>query len=157
METLPTLDELAQILPIDVALALELKSDRFLEEKICGSLLAKLEANAIRDRTVLLSFNEKRLGTFRKIDPAMPLGWIHMSRIWPRAGFEMLGPFWPLVFLNPFYVYVAQSRGQLICPLDPTPESRLWYYRRIGCDAILSNDPGKTCRALQRVPRAPTR
>ena len=44
--------------------------------------------------------------------------------------------------------------GQSVCPLDPMPDGRLWYYRLLGCDAVLSDDPGSTCRALGR-PRTP--
>jgi hypothetical protein len=40
--------------------------------------------------------------------------------------------------------------GQITCPLDPTPEGRLWYYRWLGCDAVLANDPAATIRALGR-------
>ena len=45
---------------------------------------------------------------------------------------------------------VAHSRGQLVCPLDPTPDGRLRYYRWLGCDAVLSDDPGATRQALNR-------
>ena len=36
-ETIPTLQETGKLLPHDMALALELKTDRFLEEKFVGS------------------------------------------------------------------------------------------------------------------------
>ncbi len=55
-----------------------------------------------------------------------------------------------MMFLNPLYAWIGHRRGQLICPLDPNPEPRLWYYRLLGCDAVLSNDPAKTRRALGR-------
>jgi hypothetical protein len=42
--------------------------------------------------------------------------------------------------------------GQLVCPLDPTPDQRLGLYRLLGCDAVLSDDPGKTALALGRAP-----
>ena len=68
----------------------------------------------------------------------------------PRNGFELSGPFWPLLLLNPLYVWLAHRKGQLVCPLDPAPERRLPLYRLLGCDAVLSDDPEKTLRALRR-------
>ena len=48
------------------------------------------------------------------------------------------------------YPLLARLCGCLTCPLDPTPDSRLWLYRRLGCDAVLTDDPGATCRVLGR-------
>ena len=61
---------------------------------------------------------------------------------------QLVGAFWPVYFLNPFYVRQAHAAGQITCPLDPTPNGRLWYYRWLGCDAVLANDPAATIRAL---------
>jgi len=74
-----------------------------------------------------------------------------VTRVMPPRGFQFLGPLWPLVILNPFYVRLAHLRGQMIGPLDPTPDSRLWLYRWLGCDVVLSDDPGATLRALGRL------
>jgi glycerophosphoryl diester phosphodiesterase len=63
----------------------------------------------------------------------------------------MLGPFWPLLLANPLYVRLAHAQGQLVCPLDPNPDARLGLYRRLGCDAVLSDDPGATTLALGRL------
>jgi len=63
---------------------------------------------------------------------------------------EMLGPLWLLLLLNPFYTAAARRRGQVVCPLDPLPDSRLGLYRLLGCDAVLTDNPESTCRALGR-------
>ncbi len=47
-ETIPTLSELGNILPPDVALALELKTDRFLEDDVCAKLANELSSLGIR-------------------------------------------------------------------------------------------------------------
>jgi glycerophosphoryl diester phosphodiesterase len=73
-----------------------------------------------------------------------------MKRLAPSRQAALLGPFWPLLVLNPLYVWWAHALGKPVAPLDPTPEGRLWYYRLLGVDAVLSNDPGKTARALGR-------
>jgi glycerophosphoryl diester phosphodiesterase len=149
-EPIPTLRDLAEILPADIGLALELKTDRFLEPATCRRLAQELEQLGLKARTVVLSFSLTRLDTLRLVAPDLPVGWITLSKIWPIWGVEMIRPFWPLLFLNPFYVYLAHSHQQIICPLDPKPDSRLWYYRFLRCDAVLTDNPAETCRLLGR-------
>ncbi len=150
-EAIPTLGELAEILPADIGLALELKTDRFLEPATCRHLAQELDQLGVKARTVVLSFSMSRLDTIRLAAPGLSVGWITLVKIWPIRGVEMIGPFWPLLFLNPFYVLLAHSRQQVICPLDPKPDSRLWYYRFLRCDAILTDNPAETCRLLGRL------
>lgn len=150
-ERIPTLAETAAILPADVAVALELKTDRFLEPGVCRQLVNELRAHGILERTIVLSFSLPRLQAVQAIEPAIPMGWITMVKFSPNPLPEVLGPFWPAVFLNPFFVGRAHRRQQLVCPLDPTPDRRLWYYKWLGCDAIVTDDPGATLRALRRI------
>jgi len=149
-ERIPTLEELAASLPPDVGLALELKTDEFLAPIVCERLLESLLRSGVRDRTITLSFSLARLQSLGAVDSTIPLGWITMSRLWPRREVQFLGPFWPLLFLNPIYAWLARRRGQMVCPLDPNPDRRLWYYRWLGCDAVLSDDPASTRKALDR-------
>jgi glycerophosphoryl diester phosphodiesterase len=151
-ERVPALAETAALLPQSVALALELKTDRFLEPDVGRRLAAELEAAGIGDRALLLSFSLARLRAVQEVAPQLPIGWITLSRPWPLAGVHMLGPLWPLLILNPLYTWLAHRRGQFVCPLDPGPDRRLGLYLRLGCDAVLSDDPGATARALGRSP-----
>jgi glycerophosphoryl diester phosphodiesterase len=153
-ERIPTLAELAGLLPEDVALALELKTDRFLEPQVCRQLASELDRRVVRSRTVALSFSLPRLQTVHAVAPDIPIGWITLSRPWPLRGAQLLGPLWPLLLLNPLYVRLAHQFGQLVCPLDPAPDRRLGLYRRLGCDAVLSDDPGSTREALQDLDSA---
>ncbi len=150
-ERVPTLAELAAALPEDVALALELKTDRFLDPEVCRRLMAELEAAGVRQRTVVLSFSLPRVQAVAAVAPDLPIGWITLSRLWPIRDSQLLGPLWPLLLLNPFYAWLAHRRGQIVCPLDPTPDRRLWLYRVLGCDAVLSDDPAATRQALNRA------
>jgi glycerophosphoryl diester phosphodiesterase len=154
-ERIPTLSELAALLPEDVALALELKTDRFLEPQVCQQLAAELDRTGVRKRTVVLSFSLPRVQAVQAIASDIPIGWITLSRAWPVRDVQLLGPLWPLLLLNPFYVWVAHRRGQLVCPLDPAPDKRLRIYRWLGCDAVLSDDPGATRRVLDRLQPTP--
>lgn len=149
-ERVPILAEVAGLLPADVALALELKTDRCLEPQVCRDLVAELDRTGVRHRSVVLSFSLARIQAVQRVAPDLPIGWITLSRLWPLPGVQMLGPLWPLLLLNSLYVRVAHAHGQVVCPLDPLPDRRLGLYRRLGCDAVLSDDPGATARALRR-------
>ena len=148
---IPTLAELAAILPADRALALELKTDRFLEEPVCQQLASELAQYGIRQRCVVLSFSLARIQAVKAAAADIPIGLITASRFWPMQGMEMIGPFWPLAVVNPFYARLAHRRGQFFCPLDPTPDQRLWYYRWLKSDAILTDNPAETIRRLRPV------
>ena len=150
-ERVPTLAELASLLPADVALALELKTDRFLEPAICQRLVDELAAAGVLERTVVLSFSLARVQAVQAAAPDLPIGWITLSRPWPVKGVQLLGPLWPLLLLNPLYPLLAHRRGQLVAPLDPLPDRRLWLYRLLRCDAVLSDDPASTLAALGRA------
>lgn len=149
-ERIPTLAELAGILPPDRGLALELKSDRFLEPAVGRRLGEELSALGVLGRSVVLSFSRARLDATRLGAPRLPCGWITLKEARPVRGVELVGPWWPLLLANPFYVLLAHRRGQAVAPLDPSPDSRLWLYRLLGCDAVLTDDPAETVRRLGR-------
>ena len=44
----------------------------------------------------------------------------------------------------------AHRRGMFVGPLDQWPDRRLWLYRLLKCDVILTNDPASTLRRLGR-------
>lgn len=150
-ERVPTLAETAAILPPGVALALELKTDRFLEAQVCARLVTELREAGIFERSLVLSFSLPRLQAVKAVEPAIPIGWITMAKLCPGDIPEVLGPFWPAVFLNPFFVRRAQRRGQVVCPLDPTPDGRLCFYKWLRCDAVVTDNPGATLEALKRI------
>lgn len=149
-ERIPTLAEVAAILPENVALALELKTDRFLEDDICQRLADELQASGIRNRCLVISFSKDRVKKVHHVARDIPAGWITLSSPQVPEDMTILGPFWPLLLLNPFYVRRAHRNGQIVCPLDPFPDSRLWFYRLLHVDAVLSDNPQKTCQKLKK-------
>lgn len=149
-ERVPTLAEALALLPADVGIALELKADAFLDAEVCRRLVVALDDAGRRAQAVVLSFNMARIEAVRQVAPDLLRGYITLKRLDPCVPAEFVGPFWPLLLANPWYVAWAHRRGQLVCPLDPTPDARLWLYRALRCDAVLSDDPGATARALGR-------
>ena len=150
-ERVPLLQETAEILPENVALALELKTDRFFEKKVCQQLISELKNFGILERTIVLSFSAERVMAVRAVEKDMPIGLITMNKLRPPDDFDMVGPFFPIVWLNPWYIKTAHRKGLLVCPLDPAPEPRLKHYLRWGCDAIITNDPGVTRKAIDAL------
>jgi glycerophosphoryl diester phosphodiesterase len=150
-EQIPILEEVAGILPPAMALAIELKSDSFLEQEVCLRLARQLNDLGVIGRTMVLSFNGKRLERFREVAPEVPTGQVSLHSLLPPWGVEFVGPHWPLLVLNPFYVRQAHRRGQHVCPLDPRPDMKLRYYLWLGVDALLTNDPKATLNELQRL------
>lgn len=149
-EKIPLLTELAAILPADVALALELKSDRFLENDTCQQLVDLLTTTGVRERTFVISFSKARVMCLHRLAPDIPAGMITMSGYTPDPEMQIIGPFWPLVFLNPFYIRQVRKNNQIVCPLDPTPDNRLWLYSKMKVDAVLTDNPQKTCKLIQK-------
>jgi glycerophosphoryl diester phosphodiesterase len=154
-ERIPSLAELAAILPPDRGLALELKSDRFLDPAVGRRLGEELSALGVLGRSIVMSFSRARLDATRLGAPRLPSGWITLKEVRPVRGVELVGPWWPILVANPLYVLLAHRRGQAVAPLDPTPDSRLWLYRLLGCDAILTDNPAQTLRRLGRLVTRP--
>ena len=148
---IPSLDETLKNLPETIVLALELKTDRFLEPDVCEQLGLMLEENKVLERTIALSFSLPRLMALKKTIPEMPVGWISMTRWLPDKPVDLIGAFWPIFYLNPWYVTAAHSKDMFVCPLDPTPDTRLKFYLHKNVDAVLSDDPGKTRKILDNL------
>ncbi len=150
-EPVPTLEEALALLPSDGGLVLELKDGRFLQAPVARRLGDLLRAAAALERTAVVSFDFGRCRAVRRELPGIRVGLVSMTGRLPQAGeAEMAGPFWPALFLNPLLVRRAHRRGMFVAPLDDRPDRRLWYYRLLGCDAVLTNDPAATRRRLGR-------
>lgn len=151
-ERVLALEELLPLIPADGALAVELKCDRFLEPEVGRRLAAVIAAAGASDRCITISFSLARLRAVQAVAPEIPVGWITLSRCFPRAGVQVHGPFWPLLALNPLYGWLVHRRGEIVCPLDPTPLKRLWLYYFHRCDVILANDTAAVRAAMSRRP-----
>jgi glycerophosphoryl diester phosphodiesterase len=155
-ERIPTIEELVRETPGEVGLALELKDERFDDPSVGVALAGRLEALGALERTLVLSFRRARLRHFVEGAPRVPAGLAVMLRPVPPPSPGLLGPWWPLLLVNPNYIRMAHGRGQMVCPLDPRPDRRLRRYLRLDADAVLTDDPAATRQTLDRL-RSETR
>ena len=149
-ERIPTLEDLVSAVPSPLGLALELKDPRFEEQAVCANLADRLRTLGALDRTLVLAATRKKSNAMREAAPEVPIGSITFA-LAPATSAELVGPFWPLLVMNPFYVRLAHRRGIVVCPLDPRPDARLAFYRALGCDALLTDNPSATIAALRNV------
>jgi glycerophosphoryl diester phosphodiesterase len=147
----PTLAELLEIFVNRTFFALELKSSAFTQPADADLLLNVLTDHNALEKVLLISFSKQALGFIEQTGAQVPLALITLTNPWPSAKYPMVGPWWPLLYVNPAYVSISHRRGQFCCPLDPTPESRLPYYLRLGVDAVLSDDPELTLKTLDKL------
>ncbi|MBI5876452.1 MAG: hypothetical protein HZB53_02285 [Chloroflexi bacterium] len=147
-EAPPTLEQLLAV--TSVPLALELKDARFANPVDAQRLVDLLMRHNALARCVLISFHLPLLQAIKALAPSLPIGMITLSNVLPLYPTDFLGPFWPIIMLNPLYVWWARRQGKLVCPLDDVPEPRLAYYRWLGVPVVLSNHPAVTKRALGR-------
>jgi glycerophosphoryl diester phosphodiesterase len=147
-ERVPTLQELLEVTPEDVGLGLELKDPLFERPECAQRLVDALPPARFEGRVAILSFEQARLESVKRLAPYLPTGIITLYRLIPFGPNEMIGPLWPLVFLNPLYPWLAHRQGKFICPLDDRPDSRVPWYLFIGCDAVLTNTPDTTIEAI---------
>jgi glycerophosphoryl diester phosphodiesterase len=150
-ERVPTLEELLAVTPDDVGLGLELKDPLFEDLARAQKLVDALPAEEFSGRVAVLSFEQARLDGVKQVAPTIPGGIITLYRVVPFSRTELIGPIWPLVYLNPLYAWMAHRLGKFICPLDDRPDARVRWYVWIGCDAILTNTPDSTIKAIKQA------
>jgi glycerophosphoryl diester phosphodiesterase len=150
-DRIPTLLELLAMTQGEQPLLLELKDQRFTERRFAQKLVETLHVYGALNRSALISFKPELIASIKAVHPAMPAGYVTISDALPRRGTQLMGPFWPLLILNPFYVAWAHALGGIVAPLDPTPEARLRFYLWLGVDAVLADYPGRVVDALEKL------
>lgn len=150
-ERIPTLDDLLALTPPDIVLALELKDPRFAEPARARRLAAQVGERIAAQTVLALAFDLPWLQAVKAAQPDFPTGHIVLRNPFPTQPTDVLGPYWPLLLLNPWYVRMAHRRGKWVCPLDPGLHRRLPRYLRMGVDALLTNDPARTRALVQQL------
>lgn len=150
IERVPTLKELIELTEAKIPLALELKDPLFEHPAYGQKLVSVLDQAGLLGRCAVISFDKQKVKLVSGLAPELVGGWITLSNILPTHPVELLGPFWPLLIVNPFYVAWAHRLGKFVGPLDPNPEARLGLYLKLGVDIILTDNPGLTLKEIER-------
>lgn len=147
-ERIPTLLELIALTEGKVPLLLELKDPLFTNPAHARMLADALAATGMSKDVAIASFHFDYVQGVQAVAPDIPIGFITLKDPRPRPGARILGPLWPLLLLNPWYMAKAHAQGSIVAPLDPNPEARIDWYLSLGVDALLANYPASVKRAL---------
>ena len=150
-EPVPTLAEIIAATRSEVPLLLELKDPLFLDPKYAEILVRTLKDSGMLRKSSIISFHFAHVEAVKRFCPEIPMGHITMTNPIPQRRAELLGPVWPLIYVNPLYVWWAHKLGKTVAPLDPNPEPRLGYYLRRGVDAVLADRPGNVLKEIERL------
>lgn len=150
-ERIPTLEELIAATGRQAPLLLELKDERFQEQAFAEILVRCLREGGMLERSAVVSFQPAHVEGVRRLAPDLPCGHITMKNPLPRPHMQLLGPVWPLLYLNPFYVAMAHRMGAIVAPLDTNPAPRMHTYLRLAVDAVLDDCPARAIQALDRM------
>ncbi len=124
-------------------LLLELKDPLFLQEKYARKLVTVLREGGVLRSSALVSFHFEHVRAIKAVCPEIPIGHITIKNPFPKPGVQLLGPIWPLLYLNPAYTWLTHRMGSIVAPLDPSPSPRLRYYMALQVDAVLADEPGR--------------
>lgn len=148
---IPTLAQLIEATDAQVPLLLELKDRRFANPVDAQRLVDLLDRYDMVQRTAIVSFHAAYVAGVERVRAAIPTGNITLWNPLPTGKAQLLGPVWPLLYANPWYVQWAHRLHKIVCPLDPKPEPRLAYYLKLGVDALLTDDPATTLDAIKQA------
>lgn len=148
-EHIPTLIELLAATQGKMPLLLELKDWRFVDRRHAERLVRILADYGVLAKCAIISFNQALVRAIRHVYDGIPVGTITLANPIPQAEGQLLGPFWPLLWLNPLYVSWAHKMGRIVAPLDTTPQRRMERYLRMGVDAVLADDPAAALVAMR--------
>jgi glycerophosphoryl diester phosphodiesterase len=147
----PLLEDLLAVVPATTPVVLELKDPRFADAERLRRLLAILGVRALQHRAAVISFDARVLAAVRAAAPGLVTGHISTRDPLGDRACDLLGPWWPLLYANPWYVRRAHARGQRVCPLDPYLHRHLPRWLAMDVDAVLTNDPRATRAEIERL------
>lgn len=150
-ERIPTLIEFLSETQGQMPMLLELKDWRFVDRRYAERLVHVLGDYGVLAKCAIISFNQALVRSIRQVHPDIPVGMITLLNPVPRGEGQLLGPFWPLLWINPIYVSWAHNMGRIVAPLDTTPEKRMARYLRMGVDAVLADDPASALAAMKNL------
>lgn len=156
-EGIPRLNELLELVPPQTPVILEIKDPAIAEPNPLQRLIDTLGDRALEGRAGVICFSLRLLRALKARAPGLVVGHIAMRDPFGAHDVDLLGPWWPLLRLNPRYVAAAHRRGQRVCPLDPHVHhpDHLRRWLDLDVDALLTNDPRRTRKAVESLQRPP--
>lgn len=147
---IPTLPELLVNFKGRAKLVLELKDPKFGDIRSIQKVMKILRtAEVTDDQVIFISFNKKRLVHVKSIAPRIQTGHITFWLFPSREDFiDIECVLFPILFLNPRFISIAQKQGKEVWAMDTTPMRRVKYYVRKNINGILTNHPNKTLAFL---------
>lgn len=150
---IPSLSELLELARAhNTGLLLELKDPRFAIPAFTKILIDLLHEHESLSSCLIVSFARACLRAVRQQCPALPIGLVTYRMGLPDRQWDLVGPIYPAFLLNPLFAHMAHQRQVLTTPLDPHPERRVDFYRKIDVDAILANDVAQIVALLDDSP-----
>lgn len=149
-ERVMSLPELLELVGQTTPLALELKTSQFATARYAKLLAETLRRHGMIEECAIIGFDRDVLAAVKQVEPRLAAGWITLSNPSPKQPTELLGPFWPLLLLNPFYIKQAHKMGKIVAPLDPVPKKRIGLYLKMGADVLLTDNPKLTLDEIAR-------
>ena len=147
---IPSLIELLAMTQGQTPLVLELKDARFAQHGYARQLIETLALYNALERCAVVSFNMDLIRSVNRVHPGITTGYITLWNPLPLRETRLLGPLWPLVYLNPAYVAYAHRMDAIVTPLDTSPTPRLNFYMRLGVDALLVDEPAEVIAELEK-------
>lgn len=145
------LEELLELTSLGVIL--ELKDPRFAERRHVLRLLEVLGDRVEATRVAVISRDLRLLRAVKVFAPTLVTGHISLTNPFGNTDTDLLGPYWPLLRINPRYIQQAHRRGQRVCPLDYDLHRRISDYFDANVDAVLSSHPELTVARLEQLRR----
>jgi glycerophosphoryl diester phosphodiesterase len=147
---IPSLIELLAMTQGRTPLLLELKDRRFARQHYAKQLIEILVAYDALERCAIISFKPELVRSINQVHSGIPTGDITLWNPAPSRGVRLMGPYWPLLYVNPLYVAWAHRMDAIVAPLDPDPTPRLNYYLNLGVDALLADNPAEVIIELEK-------
>ena len=148
-ETIPTLVDLLEWLPAENYLFLELKDRQFALPQHMELLLNLLAKYNVLHKIILSSFSTENIDRARRLLPSIPTCHITLWNPSTRIDADVLSPYYPILWLNPFYAKNAHRSHRAVAVWDPYPEKRIQYYLDQQVDILTADNPEKVRAALQ--------
>ena len=158
-QRVPTLPEVFEAFGERLLFNIELKGLWFKPDGLEAAVTDTIVRYGMLERVIVSSFNPARLRRMRRINPAIPLGFLYRKEFWPywflgrvlrrRLRYEADHPNETLV--TPKYMAWARRAGVRVNPWVINDPARMKALRDLGVDMIITDRPDVLRDVLQNT------